>query len=70
MTATDVPPRILIIDDQMDSVALLLSYFKGQPLDILVALSGEDGLRKAIGGRPDAIFHLAAIVSGDRSLDR
>jgi DNA-binding response OmpR family regulator len=40
----------------MDSVALLLSYFKGQSLDILVALSGEDGLRKAIGGRPDAIL--------------
>ncbi len=56
MTVTDALPRILIIDDQMDSVALLLSYFKGQPLDILVALSGEDGLRKAIGGRPDAIL--------------
>jgi len=50
------PSRILIIDDQMDSVALLLSYFKDQSLDILIALSGEDGLRKATAGHPDAIL--------------
>lgn len=56
MTEAETVPRILIIDDQMDSVALLLSYFKGQPLDILIALSGEDGLRKAVEGRPDAIL--------------
>jgi DNA-binding response OmpR family regulator len=56
MTATETAPRILIIDDQMDSVALLLSYFKGKPLDILVALGGKDGLRKAVVGRPDAIL--------------
>lgn len=49
-------PRILIIDDRMDSVALLLSYFKEQPLDIQVALGGLDGLRKAIDGRPDVIL--------------
>lgn len=52
----DVPPRILIIDDQMESVALLLSYFTGQSLDVLVALGGEDGLRKAREGAPDAIL--------------
>lgn len=56
MTDAEAVPRILIIDDQMDSVALLLRYFKGQPLDILIALSGEDGLRKAVDGRPDAIL--------------
>lgn len=49
-------PRILIIDDRMESVALLLSYFKEQPLDIQVALGGRDGLRKAIDGNPDAIL--------------
>lgn len=52
----DSTSRILIIDDQMDSVALLLSYFQGQPLDILIALDGADGLRKASAGRPDAIL--------------
>ena len=49
-------PRILIIDDQMDSIALLLSYFKEQPLDIQIALDGRDGLRKAVDGHPDAIL--------------
>lgn len=48
--------RILIIDDQMESVALLLNYLKGQPLEVLVALSGADGLNKAILGHPDAIL--------------
>ena len=47
---------LLIIDDQMESIALLLVYLKGQPLDIQVALNGEDGLRKAIEGQPDAIL--------------
>lgn len=49
-------PRILVIDDQMDSIALLLNYFRSQPFDIQIALSGEDGLRKAINGGPDAIL--------------
>lgn len=49
-------PRLLIIDDQMDSIALLLGYFRGQALDIQVALGGGDGLGKAVVGRPDAIL--------------
>jgi YesN/AraC family two-component response regulator len=48
--------KILIIDDQMESVALLLNYLKGQPLEMQIALTGEDGLIKAIMGRPDAIL--------------
>ena len=49
-------PRILIIDDQMDSVGLLLSFLKGQSIDIMVALDGDDGLRKAFDGFPDLIL--------------
>lgn len=52
----DSPPRILIIDDQPDSVALLLSYLGDQELDILVALDGDDGQAKAIQGKPDLIL--------------
>ncbi len=48
--------RILIIDDQMDSVALLLSYLQGQRVDILIALDGGDGLHKAEQGMPDLIL--------------
>jgi YesN/AraC family two-component response regulator len=48
--------RILIIDDQPDSVALLLSYLEDKALDILVALDGRDGLSKAAIGQPDLIL--------------
>jgi DNA-binding response OmpR family regulator len=48
--------EILIIDDLMESVALLLRYFKGEPIDAMVALNGVDGLRKAREGQPDAIL--------------
>lgn len=54
--ATDTPPRILIVDDQMDSVALLLTYLRGEAFDILVARDAADGLRKAIRGAPDIIL--------------
>ena len=49
-------PELLIIDDRMDSVALLLRYFQGQPVSVMVALNGQDGLRKAQEGIPDVIL--------------
>ena len=48
--------EILIIDDLMESVALLLRYFQTEPLDAMVALNGVDGLRKAREGQPDVIL--------------
>ncbi len=48
--------EILIIDDLMESVALLLRFFKSEPIDAMVALNGVDGLRKAREGQPDAIL--------------
>ncbi len=51
-----VLPRILIIDDQMESVALLVTYLREHPLEIMVALDGVDGLRKAVDGQPDVIL--------------
>lgn len=49
-------PKVLIIDDQMDSVALLLQYFHGQAVDVMTALDGQDGIQKAILGQPDIIL--------------
>lgn len=49
-------PDLLIIDDRMESVALLLRYFQGQPVDVMVAPNGQDGIRKAIEGQPDIIL--------------
>jgi DNA-binding response OmpR family regulator len=50
------PPRLLIIDDRPDSVALLVSYLGDKAVEILVALDGLDGLAKAASGRPDLIL--------------
>lgn len=52
----DSPSKLLIIDDQPDSVALLLSYLGDRDLDIRVALDGADGLAKAALDRPDLIL--------------
>lgn len=49
-------PKVLIIDDQMESVALLLQYFHGQDIDVMTALDGVDGIRKAVLGQPDIIL--------------
>jgi DNA-binding response OmpR family regulator len=48
--------EVLIIDDRMESVALLLRYFHGETVDVMVALNGVDGLRKAREGQPDLIL--------------
>ncbi len=49
-------PAILIIEDQMLSVALLLRYLQRQAIEVVVALDGTDGLQKAQTGRPDIIL--------------
>ena len=49
-------PEILVIDDLTESVALLLRYFDGEPVEVMVALEGVDGLRKARLGQPDLIL--------------
>lgn len=53
---TDTTSRLLIIDDQPASVGLLLAYLGHRDLDIQVALDGQDGLIKAVGGLPDLIL--------------
>lgn len=55
--------RLLIIDDEPDSVSLLLSYLEGHDFDILVALDGPDGLSKAHKGQPDLIL-LDVVMTG------
>lgn len=49
-------PRLLICDDEPDSVALLLSFLDEQSIDIQVTLDGEDALHKAAGSQPDLIL--------------
>jgi YesN/AraC family two-component response regulator len=53
---TQVKPRVLVIDDEPDSVGLLLRYLADSDLDVRVALDGADGLEKAETGRPDLVL--------------
>ncbi len=52
----DIDPRILIVDDQPESIALLLRYFEGQPVDVMIAVSGVDGLRRVADAPPDIVL--------------
>lgn len=49
-------PTVLVIDDQMQSVAVLLQYFRGQSVNVMVALDGMDGIKKARLGQVDIIL--------------
>ncbi len=49
-------PSVLIIDDRMESIALLLAYLKDRSLDVMVALDATDGIHKAMQGKPDVIL--------------
>lgn len=49
-------PRLLLVDDEPQSIALLLSYLQDLDMDVLVALDGKDGLHKARIGKPDLIL--------------
>ncbi|MBL8491220.1 MAG: response regulator [Rhodocyclaceae bacterium] len=49
-------PVLLIIDDQPESIALLISYLEHREMDIRVAMDGRDGIEKAKAGRPDLVL--------------
>ena len=49
-------PSVLVIDDQMQSVAVLLQYFRGQSVNVMVALNGLDGINKARSGQVNIIL--------------
>jgi DNA-binding response OmpR family regulator len=61
-------PRLLIIDDQPDSVALLVAYLADKAVEIFVALDGPDGLAKAVTVRPDLVL-LDVIMPGMSGLE-
>ena len=49
-------PRLLIIEDEPDSMILLLASIKELNIEVITAINGEEGLRKAISDKPDLIF--------------
>lgn len=43
--------------------------FRGKVETVALDISADDSGRKLVAGRPDAIFHLAAVVSGEAEVD-
>jgi two-component system cell cycle response regulator len=48
--------RILIVDDDPETLRLIRGWFRGKPFEILGAASGEEGLRLAPVRQPDLIL--------------
>jgi DNA-binding response OmpR family regulator len=53
---TDTKPRILIVDDEPDLVAVLRMGLQMEGFDVLEAADGEEGLRRAQQDRPDLML--------------
>lgn len=49
-------PRILIIDDEPESIRLLVAFLRDLYPNVMVARDGFDGLEKAAKGAPDVIL--------------
>jgi DNA-binding response OmpR family regulator len=49
-------PQILIVDDDTETVRLLVEMLRGRGFTLWVALNGRDGHRKAVANDPDVIL--------------
>jgi len=49
-------PRILVIDDDVDLVAVMKGTLESKAYDVIVAYNGKDGLEKAKKEKPDLIL--------------
>jgi YesN/AraC family two-component response regulator len=57
------PPSLLIVDDEPQSIALLLAYLSSRDMDIRIATDGGDGIAKATA-RPPALMLLDVRMPG------
>jgi len=48
--------KVLVVDDENDSVSFLEAILKEQGLDVISANDGEAGLKKAKSESPDLVF--------------
>ena len=53
---TDIKPKILIIEDDLDVAEMLNAYFRVQGYEVFTVNWGEDGVRAATTARPDLII--------------
>jgi two-component system, OmpR family, alkaline phosphatase synthesis response regulator PhoP len=49
-------PKILVIDDDVDLVAVMKGTLEGRPYEVVVAYNGKEGLEKAKKENPDLIL--------------
>ena len=50
---TETKPRILVVDDELDLVSVLRMGLEIQGFEVLEAMDGEEGLRRARQDHPD-----------------
>jgi two-component system alkaline phosphatase synthesis response regulator PhoP len=50
------PPRILLVDDDADFIAATKTVLESDKYKVIVAINGNDGLRKAREEKPDLIL--------------
>jgi signal transduction histidine kinase/DNA-binding response OmpR family regulator len=62
------PLKILVIDDQLEDVKLIETILSGEGFEVLEALSGAEGVDKAIKEKPDLII-LDLIMPGMSGFD-
>lgn len=48
--------KILVVDDDPETARLVRAWYKGQPVEILEALNGDEGIRRATSEKPDIIL--------------
>jgi two-component system alkaline phosphatase synthesis response regulator PhoP len=48
--------RILVVDDDVDFVESTKAVLESKPYEVIVAINGDDGLRKARENNPDLIL--------------
>jgi diguanylate cyclase (GGDEF)-like protein len=48
--------KILVVDDDEETARLIRGWYKNQPIEILEARDGDDGVRLAISEKPDIVL--------------
>jgi two-component system alkaline phosphatase synthesis response regulator PhoP len=49
-------PKILLVDDDVDLVAVMKGTLESKPFEVIVAYNGKEGLEKAKKEKPDLIL--------------
>jgi len=49
-------PKILLVDDDVDLVAVMKGTLESKPYEVIVAYNGKEGLEKAKKEKPDLIL--------------